>query len=212
MISLDACNVCQTYPATASLHPAVQMTLAGSAHGGTWGLSLPRLLSAGDSLSLTNVRILTLSDLRFFNSSFYRQKIPLLPTIVYALPVFLSIFFHCMFRLQPPEFFLAHCTLRPQPPQPAQANENASSRASRGAVRVKSVRPQRSTCESLSMMVLLFCEWFCSIVPQSRAQKKGAHPLPCSGPPAHTAVDCYGILDVVGRGAVFVLPVRIQLF
>ena len=51
-------------------------------------------------------------------------------------------------------------------------------------------------------MVLLFCEWFCSIVPQSRAQKKGAHPLPCSGPPAHTAVDRYGILDVVGRGAV----------
>ena len=120
MISLDACNVCQTYPATASLHPAVQMTLAGSAHGGTWGLSLPRLLSAGDCLYLTNVRILTLSDLRFSNSSFYRQKIPLLPTIVYALPVFLSIFFHCMFRLQPPEFFLAHCTLRPQPPQPAQ--------------------------------------------------------------------------------------------
>ena len=127
MISLDACNVCQTYPATASLHPAVQMTLAGSAHGGTWGLSLPRLLSAGDSLSLTNVRILTLSDLRFSNSSFYRLKIPLLPTIVYALPMFLSIFFHCMFRLQPPEFFLAHCTLRPQPPQPAQpAAESAT--------------------------------------------------------------------------------------
>lgn len=127
MISLDARNVCQTYPATASLHPAVQMTLAGSAHGGTWGLSLPRLLSAGDSLSLTNVRILTLSDLRFSNSSFYRQKIPLLPTIVYALPVFLSIFFHCMFRLQPPEFFLAHCTFRPQPPQPAQpAAESAT--------------------------------------------------------------------------------------
>ena len=51
-------------------------------------------------------------------------------------------------------------------------------------------------------MVLLFCEWFCSIVPQSRAQKKGAYPLPCSGPPAHTAVDRYGILNVVGRGAV----------
>ena len=40
---------------------------------------------------------------------------------------------------------------RQQPPQPAQANENASSRASSGVVRAKSTRPQRSSCESLSM-------------------------------------------------------------
>lgn len=140
MISLDACNVCQTYPATASLHPAVQMTLAGSAHGGTWGLSLPRLLSAGDSLSLTNVRILTLSDLRFSNSSFLsagdtspayyslctsRVFVNLFSLHVSSAAV--KVLVHCTLRPQPPEFFLAHCTFRPQPPQPAQpAAESAT--------------------------------------------------------------------------------------
>lgn len=114
MISLDACNVCQTYPATASLHPAVQMTLAGSAHGGTWGLSLPRLLSAGDSLSLCAAQIPTLSVHRFaihLSGTFF------IPNIVYAVRPDLSrIFLMTAFcirrslRIQPGNLPLPHCS------------------------------------------------------------------------------------------------------
>ena len=114
MISLDTCNVCQTYPATASLHPAVQMTLAGSAHGGTWGLSLPRLLSAGDSLSLCAAQIPTLSVHRFaihLSGTFF------IPNIVYAVRPDLSrIFLMTAFcirrslRIQPGNLPLPHCS------------------------------------------------------------------------------------------------------
>ena len=68
--------------------------LAGSAPGGTWGISFRRLLAADDSLSLPDVRILTLSVLSF--SSIFQTGKPalFLHTIVYALHFILSIIFH----------------------------------------------------------------------------------------------------------------------
>lgn len=42
-----------------------QFPFTKSAPGGTWGISLQRLLTADDSLSLLDIRILTLSVLRF---------------------------------------------------------------------------------------------------------------------------------------------------